>query len=255
MFSTFFNRAPLIDQDSKEWILATSAWAITHFNSDWFYQHTQLVLPDNNFYPGRVNSAQQMADTMFNHTLKYAGMENWPIKLAHINQVNYLQPSNLLVNHELRGENALVEMQPAGSFVQLGYFEQQLNQPQDLIAILVQQLATLLINHQTVLPPGGKDCLAPAVEVLAAMMGFGVIFANTAYQFRGGCGSCNNASLNRKSSLPENEVLYCVAVFATLKNISIKQITPQLKKHLRSPFKQMMKTLPQELENSVDLFN
>jgi len=67
-------------------------------------------------------------------------------------------------------------------------------------------------------------------------MGFGVLFANSAYTFRGGCGSCYNASANRQASLSENEILFALAVFCHLKKIDTKRANQGLKKHLKSSF-------------------
>ncbi len=74
-------------------------------------------------------------------------------------------------------------------------------------------------------------------------MGFGVIFANTAYQFKGGCGSCNNRSLNRQAALPELETVYALALFCVIKGIEIKQVKKALKSHLYKPFRNAHKEI------------
>ena len=69
------------------------------------------------------------------------------------------------------------------------------------------------------------------------------MFANTAYQFKGGCGSCYNKYANREVALPENEMVYCLAMFTVLKDIEVKQVTPHLKSHLRGEYKKAVKEL------------
>ena len=78
-------------------------------------------------------------------------------------------------------------------------------------------------------------------------MGFGVIFANTAYQFKGGCGSCNNASLNRQAALTEPETVYALALFCVLKKEPIKQVKGHLKSHLRKDFVNAYKSIAQSI--------
>ena len=67
-------------------------------------------------------------------------------------------------------------------------------------------------------------------------MGFGVMMANSAYTFRGGCGSCFNAASNRQANLTENEIIFALAMFCKLKKITAKEGTLHLKKHFKRPF-------------------
>jgi hypothetical protein len=253
MFSTLFKKKTLIDDESRQWLFDTFSWAVTHFNVKVFSQESILVLPNNQCFPGSVSSVHEMALNMFNHTVKYAGMESWPLRLVPPEQASAQELPLLNVLTDIRGKNAQIELLSSSDFIDLSYHPSQVNQPQDLIAIFVQQLATLLVRQQAILPPGGKQFLPQAVDVLAAVMGFGLIFTNTAYQFKGGCGSCNNRSLNRQSALPENEMLYSLALFCYLKNSTKKTVISLLKPHLRSDFKKMLKEIPPYLERSSEL--
>jgi len=253
MFSKLFTKRVIIDDESRQWLFDTFSWAVTHFNVKVFTEESILVLPNNQCFPGSVNSVHEMALNMFNHTVKYAGMENWPLRLVPPEQASEQQLPLLNVLTDIRGKNAQLELLNSSNFIEISYHPSQVNQPQDLIAIFVQQLATLLVRQQAILPPGGKQFLPQAVDVLATVMGFGLIFTNTAYQFKGGCGSCNNRSLNRQSALPENEMLYSLALFCCLKDISKKKVIPLLKAHLRSDFKKMLKEIPSYLEYSSEL--
>lgn len=239
MLSQFFQHKPLVDESSRQWILDGFAWAIEHFNVDFFLNESQLILPDNEFYSGRVNSVDEMAQNIFDHTLEYCGMKNWPIKLVKPQSYNSNSLPLLNVSGALRGKHSKVTVIEGHEVISFTYNPSQINQPQDLIASYVQQLATLLVMQQKVLPPGGKDFLPQAIDLLASVMGFGVIFSNTAYQFKGGCGSCYNPRANRQAALPENEMLYCLALFCYLKDIQPKQVKKHLKGHLRSQFKKM----------------
>ncbi|MBA6399081.1 hypothetical protein [Colwellia sp. BRX10-4] len=252
-----------IDQDSHQWILDTFSWALTHFDVAEFKNNSQLVLPNNQFYQGSVTSVHEMALSIFKQTTTYAGMQQWPIILitpeqffAGTKQIT-IPPFNM-VDH-CRGNNtpfaklseedtAKLQQQP----IMLSYGENQVNQPQDLISSIVQNLANILIVQQTSLPPGGKEFIPQAVDVIACFMGFGIIFSNTAYQFRGGCGSCNNPNANRQSALPENETVHALALFCLLKAIRPNAVKPHLKSHLRKQFSLSYHALTNTIKNSPD---
>jgi hypothetical protein len=244
----------VIDEESHQWILDTFSWAITHFDVLEFKNNSQLILPNNKFYQGSVCSVHEMALSIFEQTKTYAGMQQWPITLTTpeeflaTNQQITVPQFNMIDN--CRGENTpfntlseeLIEQlrqQP----IMLSYRANQVNQPQDLISSLVQNFASVLIAQQSSLPPGGKEFIPQAVDLVACFLGFGVIFSNTAYQFKGGCGSCNNPNANRQSGLPENETVYALALFCLLKSIEPKVVRPHLKVHLRKQFNRSYKAL------------
>ena len=234
MLSTFFKSKPVVDEASREWIFDTFSWCMDQLDGEFFQHNSELILPNNTFYPGSVSSVDEMAETIFANTLKYAGMTAWPIKLADAEGFTQKPIPQLTFGSRLRGESANVstntsaamnykvegeELVPATPTIDIAFHSSQLNQPQDLIAYLVQIQADVLVNQHGVLPPGGKEVLPQTIDLVACFMGFGVIFANTAYQFKGGCGSCNKQSLNRQAALPELETVYALALFCVIKGI------------------------------------
>jgi len=253
----------VIDESSHQWILDTFSWAITHFDVLEFKNNSQLVLPNNQFYQGSVSSVHEMALSIFKQTTAYAGMQEWPIVLltpeqffAGSQQIS-IPPFNM--TDHCRGENTpfatlseedteKLQQQP----IMLSYRANQVNQPQDLISSIVQNLANILIVQQSSLPPGGKEYIPQAVDIIACFMGFGIIFSNTAYQFRGGCGSCNNPNANRQSALPENETVHALALFCLLKSIKPKAVKAHLKSHLRKQFSLSYNALSSAVKNSAD---
>lgn len=170
----------------------------------------------------------------------------------------------LFFSNRLRGETAQINTSGANEIsykvegeeispsINIAFHSSQLNQPQDLIAYLVQIQAGILVNQIAATPsaisaPGGKGVQAQTIDLVACFMGFGVIFANTAYQFKGGCGSCNNRSLNRQAALPELETVYALALFCVIKKIDVKQVKKELKSHLYKPFRQAYKDISHHL--------
>ena len=96
-------------------------------------------------------------------------------------------------------------------------------------------------------PPGGVQYWPQATELLAVYLGFGLMFANSAFTFRGGCGSCYNPAANRDAYLSEQEATYALAIFAVLKGISNSTVTRHLKSHLRGFYKKAAKEVNQRL--------
>ncbi len=279
MLSTFFKAKPVIDESSREWIFDTFAWCITNLDGEFFKKNSELILPDNSFYPGSSSSVEEMAETIFGNTLKYAGMTSWPLKLVSADSFTPKPMPQLFFESRLRGEGASVstntssntnslvtgelsykvegeEIVPSKQTIDIAFHPNQLNQPQDLIAYLVQRKAGILVNQNSALAsstsaPGGKEALAQTIDLVACFMGFGVIFANTAYQFKGGCGSCNNRNLNRQAALPELETVYALALFSVIKGCDIKPIKKALKSHLCKPFRQAHKEISLYLQGTT----
>lgn len=259
MLLSLFKPQPFLDESTTNWIIDTYAWALAHFEAGYFTSNTQLVLPTGEFYPDRVSSIDEMAKSVFGKTLCYAGLEKWPIKLvspAEYQQNPALQKMpKLSFTGALRGSDVEIISndfsQSASHNIYVSFNPNQINQPQDLIASFAQAFAAIMIVQRGIEPPGGQQFMPQAIDLVASFMGFGVMFANTAYQFKGGCGSCYNKYANREVALPENEMLYCLALYSVLKGVTAKQVTPHLKGHLRSGFKKAFKELDKKRQTKA----
>jgi hypothetical protein len=265
MFSTLFKAKPVIDEESKDWIFDTFAWCIEQLDGDFFKNNSELILPNNSFYPGSSSSVEEMAKNIFDNTNKYTGMSSWPLKLVSADNFIPKAIPQLSFESGLRGENCKITCpgnyeignETVAPVIDIAFHSSQLNQPQDLIAYLVQIQAGLLVSQNSLTPsrtnaPGGKGVLAQTIDLVACYMGFGVIFANTAYQFKGGCGSCNNRNLNRQPALPELETVYALALFCVVKKVEIKPIKKELKSHLYKAFRQAHKEITLYLQQTTN---
>ena len=106
MFAQFFDTKPVLDTGSSDWILDTFAWALENFELQVFRQDTRLILPTNDFYPGKVSSIAEMAQSVFDKTLIYAGMEHWPLQLVQPQHFQQQTLPQLSFTGALRGEQA-----------------------------------------------------------------------------------------------------------------------------------------------------
>lgn len=72
-------------------------------------------------------------------------------------------------------------------------------------------------------------------------MGFGLMFANSAFEVPArSCGSCGPQA-QRRSYLTQYESTYALVIFSALKGIPAKEMVPHLKKPLRSFFRKCIK--------------
>lgn len=244
-----FQRRPFIEQQSAEWIFDTFYWVLTNFDSKEFFARSRLVQPTNEYFSGSVDSVHGKAENVFNHTLKYTGLSHWPFKLQAPEEfINSPLPQLNIGNFNRDSSDvnlpALAKEQP----LYITYNPQQTLKPEDLASSFAHLIAQHTVYQSQKLPPGGAEYLAEATEVFAIVMGFGVVFANSAYTFRGGCGSCYNAQANRQATLSENEVLFSLAIYCRLKDIPTEDATRHLKKHLRSGYKSALKQVKENQE-------
>ncbi|TMP37718.1 hypothetical protein [Pseudoalteromonas rubra] len=245
-----FKSKPLLEEAQAQQLITLFGWAVEHFDVDFFLAHTRIVEPTVKDFPDQVSSVEQMAQTVFNRVRDYAGMQHWPVALLSPQQMPMQQVfPQFSLTGGLRGEQVRVSQPPAMP-IAMSYNPNQINQPQDMVASLAGTLAMILIHRVGKLPPGGEAHLPVAADVLAIYMGFGVMLSNSAYHFRGGCGSCYNAYANRQAALSEAETVFVHALVCYFK--------PQyngakhLKPHLRSLYKKAQKQLKGIIKSSPD---
>ncbi|WP_199611148.1 hypothetical protein [Flocculibacter collagenilyticus] len=283
---SLFKTKPLITDEQETWLLETFCWALEMFDSEFFVEEAQLVLPTPAFFPKSVNSIEEMAQHVFSQVMQFSGMSKWPIKLVAPQQMIAQSFPLFGFKGRVRGEEAapyLLTSAPSSSQpltdyshgysqaatwssadysvsaqqqtippILVSYNPQQINQPQDLIASFSQALALILIKQGQALPPGGEALIPQAADLVSCFLGYGVMLGNTAYHFRGGCGSCYNPYANRQAALSEPEVMYALALFAKLKKIDKKHVLPHLKSHLRGQYKRASKMVFERVDNSAN---
>lgn len=246
-----FTPKPIISEASANWIEACFAWASEHFDGERFLKNTQLIQPTNEFFPGRVDSPTAMAQTVLNHVSNYSGVNNWPLRLAHLTADGPAQPPLLPLNPNQRS-GELIPVQWAPQDVLPVYFHpEQCKKPGDLAATFASITAQHMMLQARQTPPGGLEFFTNAAEVLAVFMGFGVLLANSAYNFRGSCAKCYNPMANRQAELSEAEVVYALALFIYTKKIPLAQATAHLKPHLKSLLKKAHKYISWQKANQA----
>jgi len=241
----FKSTKPLIESDARDWMFDVFEWSMQQFDRDFFFRQSQLVLPNNQFFPGRADGVQGMAELVFGQVARYAGIAHWPTEVAAFDQCQLDSGQPVRIAPPLRSADQPGELQSdrAVARLRIPYNPQQVANPEGLIASFAHVVAHYLGQFANEPPPGGAEYWPHTTEMVAVFLGFGLMFANSAYTFRGGCGSCYNPAANRDAYLTERQATYALAIFALLKGLDRKQVSPNLKSHLRGFYRQALREI------------
>lgn len=251
-----FAYTPPLDETSIEWIFAVFDWALTHLDASVFQSHTPLLTPSNAYFPGRATNTEELAELMFGHTLAYSGMQHWPILLAHPGERPVGDPTPGLIPAPLRrfDQDDSAHEASSAAAIRIRYEPQLIKNPEAMIAGFAQILAHYLGSAVPHSPPGGIQNWAQTTELLGVFLGFGVLFANTAFNFRtSACGSCSGPPAERQVFLSQYDITYALALFCTLKEIPNSVVLPPLKRSLRGYLKRCRKDIKRHSDLLLDL--
>lgn len=274
MLSLFKRDKKLLDEDVINWIFNCYSWAFEQFDRKVFIEESVLVIPDNKHFPGKETTAHGMAELIFDQVKQYASMAHWPTQLIDLERTQGSIPPHMpiQISGELRGKNAVAHFTqmpavltavPISSFpvdnqieakILFNYHPQQLKSPEGIIAHFVNGLSYHLVSSANSLPPGGKEYVPMANELIGIFMGFGIMSANSAHIRRGqSCGSCGVSGPVRQIVLSDEEATYALALFCHLKQIEVSKAKKYLKKHLRAFFSDSMKDCQRRIEDNTRL--
>lgn len=250
---SLFKSKPLLEESNAEVLLELFVWAVENFDSEYVLNHTRVIEPTSEFFPERVSSIEEMAKTVFIHVRNYAGLSKWPIALVAPQSMPMNQTLPIFkLEGGLRGENIQYSIEPQHPLL-LSFNPNQINQPQDLVASLANGLAVAMLHHVAQKPPVEVD-ISVLADMLAIIMGFGIMVSNTAYHFRGSCASCYNAYANRQAALNEDECLFVHALICRViskNNPNSSDGASHLKSHLKGQFKKAKKQVASMPDNSA----
>lgn len=244
----------MVTESSRQWLFLQYHRLVDELGSQHFNQEAQLILPTVKFFPANASTPQQLAEITLQQVKSQAGMAQWPIKIKQnsilISSENVLPKltfehgfhgTNALVNSELTNHNTIADTNHNTNTIDIELDVTQFPKAETLVATLSQQLSSILLTYSGI--KSTKEEYIAMTEVMATFLGFGVLLANTSYQFKGGCGSCYQSRANRQTGLSEEEMVYSLAIFCQLKGIRNNEVLPHLKSYLRSVYKQAVRDL------------
>lgn len=245
MFSRLFKPARLIDETSVQWMFDTFSWALKNFDAKVFFNESILVTPSNDHFPGRETSAEGMANLIFEKVKIYAGMQHWPCRLVDesMEDVSTIPQIQLRLEGAVRGMSGVIpaSVDDAQKLV-IVYRQEDLRDPEVLIANFAHTLAHYLGTTAGEAPPGGEENWPHVTELLAVFMGFGVMMADSANTTKiRSCSSCSGPAIERENFLSQYDITYALAIFCCLKDIPTSQVVKLLKSSLRPFYKKAVK--------------
>ena len=240
-----FGKQDFVDEEAARWLFDTFAWSLSNFDAAVFYRETRLVIPSNEHFPGRETSVEGMARMIFDHVKCYAGMQHWPFRLTDQAVCSLTPTAGVQIRDPLRGSEGIAQGElDEGERLSVVYDADLLGNPEALIASYAHTLAHYLGQTARQPPPGGTDYWPQATEVLAVFMGFGLMFANSAFSVPvRSCGGCRGPAAQRRSYLTQYESTYALAIFSVLKEIPNKAVLGHLKKALRPFFRKCVREI------------
>jgi hypothetical protein len=243
VFLSLLKNKPILDEDSVEWQFELYAWALKNFDAQVFYDETVLVVPSNEFFPGRENSIEGMAGMIFEKVKEYAGLKHWPCKLVPANSSCQTGTPKIMLQGAIRGSGGIMVSDVADeNKLPISYDPRQVTNPEAIIATFAHTLAHYLGTMAQEMPPGGEENWPHVTEILGVFMGFGLIFANSAFVYRNiTCGSCQPRKVERTSYLSQYDITYALAIFSVIKDIPNRQVLKHLKKSLRPYYKKAVR--------------
>jgi len=240
---SLFKSKPILSNEDREFQIATYEWLLKNFGGENFYEKTALVLPTRDFFPDKVESAEEAVHFTFERVKKYAGLEEWPCKLeTQEEDAEALVAPTLIVKNAPTNPHGTFQAKEDG--VVITYNPALVENPPHMIATFAHELAHYLTGGCLQEPPGGWDNWEFATDIASTYLGFGLFMANTAFNFTQYSSTESQGwSSNRSGYLSEPEHIYALAIFLALKDIEIKHALPHLKGHLRKLLKRAEKEL------------
>lgn len=248
-------RRPVIDDETIEWEFETFEWLLRNFGGYKKFEATALVLPTDDHFPIQKGLAGHgLAEAVFSHVKRHAGMDDWPCILV----AQEADPEPVVGLADIvQG----IEPTPAGTFSITGatnvsatitYNPSQLSDPVSLVATLSHELSHFLMATAPTLPPGDEELLEHATDLTSVFLGFGIFMANSHFRFEQfGDALSHGWSTRRQGYLSERQLLFALAIFSTLLGIEPSVVTAHLQPKLKRLYRRAAVTVssePQRLE-------
>lgn len=244
MFGLFIKR-PLISPEIADWMFDCYDWLIRNCGGFDDFRDTPLVQPTQEFFDlsGELDSESELAEELFSQVKLYAGLDDWPCRLVAQEEDPdpRLGPTLLVKN---------TDQSPAGTFstnrkeIIITYNPAGARDPVLLIATFAHELAHYLISTFPDPTPGGEDKDEYATDVASVFLGFGIFAVNSCFHFSQSTDwDSQGWETSRLGYFDEPEMVYALAIFASLLEIPHTKVFAHLKHSLRSLFKNAHKEI------------
>ena len=195
-----FKTKSFLDASRRDWQFDAFAWLLRNSGGYPKFLDTTLVLPTEEHFPDRAMNGHAGAAALFRRVRDHAGMGDWPCAV---------EPDVGDVHAPLEDTNRIPIIRYAPGLA-----------PVSLVATFAQELARYFVETFDDPTPGGAALHAPAIEVAAVFMGFGLFMANSVFE-------------TTSHDLNEGELAHALAIFCILRKIAPESVDRHLNPHLR----------------------
>lgn len=253
MFELFRNK-PILNQDTRDWMFESYKWLLYNFGGEYFWEKTDLILPNNHFFPDKSDNPEKMALQIFNRVKEYACMDEWQCKLvAQENDPEIKVAPTILIQDAPRN--------PAGTFgpaedsneVIITYNPAHVENPLTLVSTFAHELSHYLTSTASHDPPYGWEHWEELTDLTSVFIGFGIFLANNAFNFQQYTDIDSQGwKTESYGYLKESELVFALAISLDLKEIdhqiAFSHIKPSLRKLLKKALKEI-KTYKDEMSS------
>ena len=239
-----FKRKPLLDAETADWHIDNFEWLTRNYAASTKLNKVRLVLPKEGFFPADGEQGHALALRIFARIKVYADINDWPVDLEMGASLQQKSRSLLQVRG---GAEALGTFEAAaGNRMTIRYAPELLRSPQALIATLAHEVGHVIIASAPEEPICEPDEIEFLTDLAAVWLGFGVFLANTAFtfqQWRDDAMGTQGWSSERQGYLPENDLVFALALFLSVKQLDPTEAGSALKPHLASVLKKALTDL------------
>lgn len=213
-----FRRKPLLDAAAERWHLDNFAWLVRNHGKRSRFAEARLVLPSQDFFAADGQEGHALAVKLFEQVKAYSGMGEADIALRLAGS----PPSRL-------------------GTPEVTYAAETLGHPQSLIATLAHELAGHLLAAGTgEAPPIGPQGEEHLTDLTAVYLGFGVLLANSAFNMQA---HADGWSYTRQGYLPEQDLVFALAIFLVVKQLDPAPALHYLKAELGAMLRKALRDL------------
>lgn len=194
--------------------------------------------PTRAFFPPTDATGEAGAQHIFDCIRNLTGTTNWPCKLLAQPERRKAVLSTLAYLKTDKGGMPLGTFSVSGGEVTITYDPASVNEPAELVATLIHELARYMLANIRSEAPGGEDMHEYATDLMTIFLGFGAFGANRAFNFsQHGDAFSQGWQWSKQGYLRERDWSFALAVFLNLRGEAPETLKDILKSHLYSGMK------------------
>ncbi len=234
-----FKKKPIIEEFARQWLLDNFEWAMRNCGSDVFFDDVELVLPTEEIFPKKISDNKQLIQYVFETMKEYAGLSSWPIELVEKekNPNPVVAPTVVIEGAPFDPPMDVIFPDNESDPILISYSPEIASNIERMMAAFAYDLSRIFCSYIMEAPPCNEDDMGHNTELVSVFLGFGIILANSAFQFNQYTDIDSQGwSSSSTGYLSQYELTYALAIFCELKSIETDKVEKSLKENLLEYF-------------------